>query len=255
MGVFLWVRVAYTLRLMPYVGPTLMLFINSVRYLVGFSLLFGLSILVVALCGTLLFKDLPAFDHLDDSINTIFDNTWGEFNFNDARGGRFGDEIGYLYMIAIVIFLIIVLSNFLIAIFASRYEVFLRNEKSIMMQEALYLRPIMEANENHSSLISGGFPLHGLNWATAPFMFFPKNPKTPNLVILHIMYLPIAIVVTILFICYNLLIWPLTYLKMIPLKFALIFKRDVSHSGNTGDRVGSFFLILFFGLIILFLNL
>lgn len=254
-GVFLWIRVAYTLRLMPFVGPILMLFIHSVKYLVGFGLLFGSSIFIMGLCGTLIFKDLPAFDRIDTSLTTIFNNTWGAFNFNDAKEGRFGNKIGYSFMITIVVVLIVILTNFLIAIFASRYDIFLKNEKSIMMQEALYLRPIMEANDSHSSLISGAFPLHGLNWVMTPVMFFPKNPKRPNYIILHILYSPIALVVTVLFIIYNILIWPLTYLKLIPHKFALIFKKNVSHSGNTANRVGSFTLIFFFGLFILLFNI
>ncbi|CAI2363473.1 unnamed protein product [Moneuplotes crassus] len=253
-GIFLWIRVAFSLRLMPYVGPLMMLFIHSIKYIVGFAMLFSATVIIVALIGTLIFQDLPAFNRVDDSLNTIFNNIWGLFQFNDAKGGRFGSEIGYIYMMAIVVILIIILTNFLIAIFASRYDKFMKNEKSIMMQEALYLRPVMEASGNHSSLISGAFPLHGLNWATSPFMFFPRNPKLPNLIILHILYLPVAIVVTILFIVYNILILPLAYLKLIPHKFALIFKKEVTHSGNTANRVGSFVLILVFGLFILALN-
>jgi hypothetical protein len=42
---------------------------------------------------------------------------------------------------------------------------------------------------------------------------------------------------------------------MIPQKFALIFKRNVAYTGNASDRVGSFFLILLFGPIILTLNI
>lgn len=251
-GVALWIRVAFTLRLMPFVGPIVMLFIHSVKYLIGFGLLFGATVMVIALSGTLIFKDLSGFDRVDDSLATIFDNVWGAFNFDDASGGRFGNSIGHIYMVVIVVILIIIITNFLIAIFASRYDIFLKNEKSIMMQEALYLRPVMEANETHSSLISGAFPLHGLNWITPPFMFLPRTPRRANEIILHIFFLPIAIVVTVLFIAYNLVIWPVTYLKLIPHKFALIFKRNVNYSGNTSNRVGSFFLFLFFGLIILF---
>jgi hypothetical protein len=152
-GVILWVRVAYTLRLMPLVGPIIMLFIHSIRYLFGFVILFVATVMLIALSGTLLFKDLANFDHVDDSLSTIFDNVWGAFNFEDAVGGRFGDWVGYTYMVVIVIMLILVLTNFLIAIFASIYHEFLSNEKSIMMQEALFLRPVMEANDDHSSLI------------------------------------------------------------------------------------------------------
>jgi hypothetical protein len=75
-------------------------------------------------------------------------------------------------------------------------------------------------------------------------MFFPRSPKRANQVILHIMYSPILIVLVAVFIAYNLLIWPVTYLKLIPHKFALIFKREVSYSGNASNRLGSFLLIL-----------
>lgn len=152
-GIALWIRVAFTTRLMPFVGPIVMLFIHSIRYLLGYALLFSTTVMIIALSGTLLFKDLAAFDHVDDSLSTIFDNVWGAFNFDDATGGRFGNWVGYTYMVVIVVILIIVLTNFLIAIFASRYDIFLTNEKSIMMQEALFLRPIMESNDHHSSLI------------------------------------------------------------------------------------------------------
>lgn len=246
---------AYSLRLVPYIGPVIMLFVYLFQYLLGYLVLFGLSLVILACCGTLLFKDLNAFDNVDVSLRTLFENTWGAFMFADAKSGRFGDEVGYIYMVIVAILLIIVLSNFLIALFASKYSYFLKNEKAILMQEALKLRHVTEANKTHSSLISGAFPLSGLNWITPPFLFLPRDPTLANLIILHIQFLPIMIILVILFTAYNLIIWPVTYLKLIPHKFALIFKRNTAYTGNTSNRLGSFFLILFFGLPILFLNL
>lgn len=186
---------------------------------------------------------------------TIFEHTWGEFNFSDVKNGRFGSEVGYIFMVIVAIILIIVLANFLIAIFTSKYYDFLRNEKAIMMQEALILRHVTEADDSHSALISGAFPINGLNWITPPFMFLPQSPKKANEIILHIQYVPIMIVLTVLFVVYNIIIWPVTYLKLIPHKFALIFKKNVAYTGNASNRLGSFLLILFFGPVILFLNI
>ena len=250
-GIFLWVRVAFTMRLLPFVGSVVMLFVYIFKYLVGYLLLFGASMVILACFATLLFKDLDKFENVDTSMLTLFENSWGSFNFEDAQGGRFGDDVGYIFMVIIAIILIIILANFLIALFATKYYEFIQNEKAIMMQEALILRPVTEANDTHSSLISGAFPLSGLNWITPPFLFLPHDPKLVNEIILHIQFLPILIVVTIGFVLYNIVILPVVYLKLIPQKFALIFKQNVAYSGNMSDRLGGFFLILIFGPIIL----
>lgn len=254
-GIALWIRVFYSLRLIPYVGPIIIMFFYILKELLGYFLLLCATFLILAACGTLLFKDLSNFDTYSDSLITLFETCWGEFNFSVAKEGRFGNWLGNVFMIFVVIAIILVLANFLIALFASKYSDFRRNMKAIMMNEALRLRPVMEADETHSSLISGPFPLHGLNWITPPFMFLPRSPRVANEITLHIMYLPIAIIVTCIFFCYNLIIWPIAYLKLIPHKFALIFKKNVAFSGNGSNRFGGFLLIFFFGIIILFLNL
>lgn len=127
--------------------------------------------------------------------------------------------------------------------------------KAIMMNEALKTRPVTEADELHSSLISGAFPLNGLNWISPAFMFIPGSPRIANEVFLHIQFFPIMVVMVILFVIYNLIIWPVAYLKLIPHKFALIFKKNVACTGNASNRVGSFILMLAIGPIILFLNI
>ena len=188
-------------------------------------------------------------------MKSVFETSWGSFDFTIANNGRFGNLTGYIFLVFVVIAVIIILINFLIALFASKYTDLMKNMKAIMMNEALKIRHVTEADEMHSSLISGAFPLSGLNWITPAFMFWPRSPKIANEVILHIQYVPIMLIVTSLFIVYSLIIWPITYLKLIPHKFALIFKKNVIFSGNGANRFGSFWLLFFFGLIILFCNL
>jgi hypothetical protein len=180
-----------------------MLFVYIFKFLLGYLMLFGASFVILSCVGTLIFKDLNKFKNVDNSMLTLLENSWGSFNFEDAQGGRFGDDVGYIFMVIIAILLILILANFLIALFASKYYEFMKNEKAIMMQEALKIRHVTEANDSHSSLISGMFPLSGLNWLTPPFLFLPRNPKLANEIILHIMFIPIMIVMTILFVVYN----------------------------------------------------
>ena len=47
-GIALWIRVAFTLRLIPYVGPVIMLFIYILKYLLGYFLLFGATFVIIA---------------------------------------------------------------------------------------------------------------------------------------------------------------------------------------------------------------
>ena len=188
----------------------------------------------------MIFRDLSNFNPLGSSLKSIFETSWGSFDFTVANNGRFGNLTGYIFLIVVVVSIIIILNNFLVALFASKYTDLMKNMKGIMMNEALKIRHITEANEMHSSLISGAFPLSGLNWITPAFMFLPRSPKIANEVILHIQYVPIMIIITSLFIIYSLIIWPITYLKLIPHKFALIFKKNVAYSGNGANRFGSF---------------
>ena len=254
-GIVLWIKVFYSLRLTPFIGPIFMLAYHIVFDLIGYFLLLIAALLILSAAGTLVFRDLNNFDTIEDSLVTLFENCWGEFSFSNAKNGRFGDAVGYIFLIFVVITIILILTNFLIALYASKYLHFNKHMKAIMMNEALKTRPISEADDTHSSLISGAFPLSSLNWISPAFMFIPRSPRIANEVFLHIQFLPIMIVVTLLYIVYNLVIWPITYLKLIPHKFALIFKKNVAYTGNASNRIGSFFLILILGLPLLFLNI
>ena len=152
--------------------------------------------MILSAAGTLIFRDLDDFDTIEDSLVTLFESCWGEFTFSRTEDGRFGDAVGYIFMIIVVIVIILVLTNFLIALYAAKYHHFNKHMKAIMMNEALKTRPVTEANENHSSLISGAFPLSGLNWISPAFMFIPRSPKIANEIFLHIQFAPIMIVTT-----------------------------------------------------------
>jgi len=147
-----------------------------------------------------------------------------------------------------------IITNFLVPILANTYSKYTFSNKTIMLKETLAVWAITEADGKRSALVSGMPPLHILNYLTSFLLFCPRSPEIGNYITLHLYYLPVAIVVIIIYVIYTALIIPLCYVKMIPHKFALIYGKKSSKTKNTGMRFGSFIMFFFLGLAILVLD-
>lgn len=85
------------------------------------------------------------------------------------------------------------------------------------------VREVSEADDKYSAVISATFPYTLCNVLVSGIVFGMKSTST-NVCFLLIYFIPIAIIVFIGFIIYQIVILPFCYIKMIGHKFALMIK-------------------------------
>lgn len=81
-----------------------------------------------------------------------------------------------------------------------------------------------------------------------------KNPEKLNVIILHIAYIPILFVMLLIFIGYNIVLWPLAYLKLFFHKLIMIMTYSKSFRVSRADKFAYFVLWVIFGFPILIAN-
>ena len=79
-------------------------------------------------------------------------------------------------------------------------------------------------------------PLNVFLFILAPFLLTSKNPEIWNKVILWVAYLPILIASTLVFFLYNLILAPLTYVKIFFHKLVMIFVYSKSYRVTRADK-------------------
>jgi len=114
------------------------------------------------------------------------------------------------------------------------------------MLETLRVRPVMQADKEYSALISLPPPINGLLLFLAPFLMTNNNPELLNKSILWIAYLPILIMSFLLFTLYNVILLPITYVKMFFHKLVMIFVYSKSYRVGRADK---FMLWIFFTMV------
>jgi hypothetical protein len=92
-----------------------------------------------------------------------------------------------------------------------------------MQISTLSVREVTEADEKYSAVVSAPFPLSIINFLLGPIIIGMKSPSA-NIALLLLYFLPVAIIVFIMFFFYQILLLPFCYIKMIGHKFALMVK-------------------------------
>ena len=120
------------------------------------------------------------------------------------------------------------------------------------MLETLAIRPQSQADKEYSAIVSMPVPLNVLLIFVTPFLLGSKgNQEKFNLCLLKFTYIPIMIVLTILYIVYNIVLWPFAYIKLFVHKFVMIFVYSKSYRSSRADKFIVFAKWVFLGFLIL----
>ena len=114
------------------------------------------------------------------------------------------------------------------------------------MLEKLKIRPVTQADKDYSVLISLPAPLNVILLFLAPFLMVSSNPEIVNKAILWFAYLPILLVTFTIFASYNIVLLPVTALKMFFHKMIMIFVYSKSYRVSRADK---FMFWILFGVI------
>lgn len=188
-----------------------------------FSIFFFMQQFIFSVVGNLLFHDLASYQTLSESMLTIFKASAGVFNNEEMLNSKEGPGWGYVFMLTYMLLSFILIVNLIVGQLSSAYKKYQKNRNVLMLLETLSVREASEADDKYSASVSPPYPFSILNMILGTYILSVKKPEH-NRFILHIYFLPIMLVTLVLFVCYQVVILPLSYVKTVCHKFALIVK-------------------------------
>jgi hypothetical protein len=248
----LWLRIILLFRLTRFLGPLVKMIENMMTDIVIFMVLFIVQLVVFASVGNLLFASTDAYTSFYVALKTLFDAALGNFDFDDLADNDKSEYLGDAFLFVFVIINTILLLNLLIAILSSTYALLEQKKLVLYINEILKLRPSMEYDENCSALVSTFPPWNVIAVCFIPVILFKKNPTIINEILFHIEYLPVVLILFVVYLVANILLIPLAYIKGIYVNLQQTWSNKVEAS--VYYCILRFFVFLIFGLIILFLN-
>ena len=243
----LWVAVLYTLTITKIFGPLILIFIAMLKDIFIFLILFMLQLMVFACIGNILFIDLEGrYDTFGYCLLTLYQASLGEFDYDEFNFYLEKRKIiGKVYLTVFLLLSVILAINLLIAILSTTYALLWGKSTPLFLMENIKQRPLYKYSKRYGSLVSSFFPYYVFVPFLVPFLFM-KNKIQINRLILHFEFIPIFLILYILFISVSVLFLPFCYMKIILHKIRLINRDDKSRC------FGVLYLIIYiiFGLLI-----
>jgi hypothetical protein len=224
-GILFWIKVFYSCRLLPLIGPLQAILIVMFVPILSYLVFFAIEILIFAAIAQILFQDLDNYRDYYQCLKTLFPAAIGSFDFNDIEESQIGSEGGKVFL---GVFLV-VNNMIIIAYFVALLVVIYRNRErySVIFYSytTLALRPVTLYNPRNSCLISAPVPLNAFLVFIMPILMSidDENAIILNEVVLHIIYVPILIIQTIFFILWCIVLIPFVYVKMFMHKMTISF--------------------------------
>ena len=115
------------------------------------------------------------------------------------------------------------------------------------MIETLKVRPVTQADKEYSVLISVNAPFNLLLLFVAPSLIQNSQPQKLNTKLLLFAYLPVLIGLTLIFATFEVIMWPLVYLKMIFHKLTMVWRYSKSFRVSRADKFTHFLYWILIG--------
>lgn len=97
--------------------------------------------------------------------------------------------------------------------------------------------------------------MNAIHIFAAPFLLTSKEPENLNEFLLLIAYSPILVVAVIIFIIYNLILWPFAYMKLFFHKLIMIMVYSKSFRVSRADKFMNFVIFIIIGPFVLLINI
>jgi len=219
--------------------------------LAKFLVIFGISFFIFSCIGTTLFRDHGDYESLPKTMLTLFKATLGDFDFDifDDYSSKTLKYTGYAFMTTFLIYMMITLLNFVIAILSDTYAILTEKSTSLYLREIVYLQNSQGHVKSLSSIVSAWVPFNAIVLPVLPILLIFHRWYFVNTIMLHIMYLPVAVTVFVLQFAITTIFLPVAYLLSLSYKFKqlLFFRHRVGYC----ERIMVFVFWLLFGLFVL----
>ena len=180
-----------------------------------FLLLYVFIFIIFASAGQLLFNELSEFENIVESSKTLFGASLGNFEYVWFDNmSEVSPYTGYIFLTIFLLFTMILLLNFLIAILSNTYANLNDLKNALYLRKVLFLRQRYDYHRLYSAILFGIPPLNVFSLFCTPFIIHYKSRKF-NRIILICQYILIGVVSIVLFAIGSLLIQPIAYLLLI----------------------------------------
>ena len=249
----LWVRLLFMFRLTKFLGPLIKMIASMIWEIIIFMILFIIVLIIYSSIGTLLFYTVASYQDFWTTFITLFSAALGNFDFTVLTSQPKGQLTGDLYLASFLILNCILFLNLLVAILTTTYTNFEAKKFVLYISEILKFRSSQDYDKRASGLTSSPPPWNLLSLLMSPFYFTKVNQVKLNTFVLHVCYIPVLLITTLIFIAFNFFIIPFAFLKGIAIKVQFIFYRKSKQ--RLHRRILSLLVFITLGVFILFLNL
>ena len=234
----MWIRAFYMLRYNEYFGRLTGIVTRLIPDLAVFFLFYLVEIFFFAMVAQQAFRRLEEFNTWERAYSTLFYASFGLFNFSvfEEQETTFGHFFGLTFVVFFLAINIGLFMSLFVSMLTTLYGEYVRRETIYQMLEKLKIRPVTQADKEYSVLISLPAPLNAIHLFLAPFLLVSRNPEQVNKAILWVAYLPILIISFLVFATYNIVLLPLSALKIFFHKMIMIFVYSKSHRVTRADK-------------------
>lgn len=185
-----------------------------------FLFIWSVILVCIASVASLLFGVLPEYSTFIGVFYIIFDTSLGNYDFSvfDNYTGAGGVVFGKLFITCTVLINNVVLLNFVIAILADTYSKLAKESLGIYYDGIISRIPIYEDDIRYGGLIVGTPPFNILALPMIPYYMLETNQKRlrrVNDIFTKVMFVPLALIITAIFMVQNLILLPFAYLAAI----------------------------------------
>ena len=149
----------------------------------------------------------------------------GNYDLSVFEKLSLGKYVGEAYVALAVLINSIVFLNFIIAILADTYSNLTSSSLGLYYDGIISRIPVYEDDSRYGGLIVGIPPFNLLALPMIPLYMFVKNEnvlRRINDIFTKVIFIPIAILITVFFIAINAMLLPLAYIAAVFKKFKLL---------------------------------
>ena len=204
-----------------------------------FLAIWSVLLALLASVASLLFGSIPKYSTFKNVLLTMFGTGLGSYDLADFTDHELKAESGEVLTILAVIINNVVLLNFIIAILADTYSKLSSQSLGLYYDGIISRIPVYEDDSRYGALIVGTPPCNSLAIVLIPVYSCIRNEqvlKKVNDAATKLMYAPVALLLTLVFMALNLALLPFAYFVSIYQKLMLLKHKA---AGQDSRRMGS----------------
>jgi len=238
--VLLWIKVISYAKYNEYLGRFLGIVKRMLSEVFLIFVFWLINLSVFSILAEASFPDLSEYAKATEAFRTLFFACFGTFDFERIAETRLGEKYGYAFLLIFLIINMFLFMNLFIAAITVLFSVYEKNSNVYQMIETLKVRSTTQADKNFSILISMLPPFNIFLLILGPFVVSAQEPAKWNKACLMLAYLPVLLLVTLIYAIAELIFWPFVYVKMVFHKLTMVWVYSKSFRVSRADKFAEF---------------